>query len=133
MKMFKAKSSKTGQWETSSCSEGTLENGVCQYDFVPGTLCLHTSVSDRSGKKIYTNDIISIMTAFGECLGVIRFGEYQNDFGAGDGGYIGFFVDWVSGDKKDILRKDLGYWYKEACVVGNIIENDISELEKRNG
>lgn len=130
MMPFKAKSAKTGEWETSPCSKGILENGVCQYDFLPDTLCLYTSISDIDGKDVYTNDIIEVTTDFGKSIGIIRFGKYQNAFAFANGGHIGFYIEWVIGEKKDILLKDLGYWQQKLRVIGNAIDDDINKVNQ---
>lgn len=89
------------------------------YLVVPETVGLY------SGRcNAFENDIIK--HCFGHEIGIVRYGTYKNPFN--DDQYtehIGFYVDWVVGEEKDDLRKDLGYWLNATVVSGNIFENAI--------
>lgn len=117
MWLFRGKG-KDGKWRESACSTGVMEDGI-QSNFIPDTVCVYTSASDKKQKKIFTNDILR--TDKNE-LGVVKFGRYLDTFGPGDGGHIGFYVEWA-GDARSLLRKDLGYWADNAYVIGNTIDN----------
>lgn len=88
------------------------------------TICQYTELTDKSGNKIWENDIIKYH--FGEDTAVIRYGKYQNCFDSQKACHVGFFVDW-----QDCKRKDLGYWVGmiDCNVIGNIFDN--ADLIKR--
>ena len=85
----------------------------------PETLCQFTGQTDKSGKRIWENDIIKYH--FGESYAPIKYGCYQNCFDSQKAEHAGFYVDWP-GDK--CLRKDLGYWINmvDAVPVGNVFD-----------
>lgn len=94
----------------------------------PETVGEYTGLSDKNGKKIFTGDIVK--HHFGEEKGVIKLGEYRQPFNDDiHTKHIGFYVDWISGKQKDLLRKDLGYWaginnkYDYKIFIGNIHDN----------
>jgi len=54
--------------------------------------------------------------------GVVKLGEYRNPFNDDrHGGHVGFYIEW-NGDL-GLNRKDLAYWIKVSCVIGNIYDN----------
>lgn len=130
MWLFRGKQTEDGPWEESPSAEGLVTDGKC-HNFLPETVGIFTSVTDRSGRKIFTNDIILIRVRNENYLGVVRFGRYQELFGYVNGGHIGFYVEWMTGRSRDLLRVGLGFWNDKANVVGNIIDNKIDEAEGR--
>lgn len=93
-------------------------------EVIPETVGQFTGLT-ANGKKIFEGDIAK--HHFGYEYGVVKFGEYSQPFNDDKfTKHIGFYVDWVVGKAKDILRKDLGYWtnIKECDVfIGNIHDN----------
>ncbi len=98
---------------------GNLERHVVYSD----TVGQFTGKCDRDGTKAFEHDCIR--GPFDEGIGVIRYGEYKNPFDGGNPSEtnIGFYVDWVSRQYKDILRKDLGFWLSFTTIIGNIHDN----------
>ena len=80
-------------------------------------MCQHTGV-----KNAFEFDLIK--HHFGNEVGVIRYGPYRNPFNDDKfAEHIGFYVDWIAGEDKKVLRKDLGYWLAVTEIAGNIFEN----------
>ena len=91
------------------------------YPVIPETIGQFTGYCDKNCRLAFLGDILSHCS--GLDYGVIRYGEYSNPFSPGQ--HIGFYVEWVFGEDKDELRKDLGYWLRAgtAEIVGNIHDN----------
>lgn len=102
-------------------AEMTNINGVSGIEVDYKTLGQYTGYSDKNNREAFEGDILSHFS--GLDYGVIRYGEYSSPFSIGQD--IGFYVEWVSGEDKNVLRKDLGYWLKAgtAEIVGNIHDN----------
>lgn len=87
---------------------------------VPETVCQHTG---QFG--VFEYDLIK--HHFGDEIGVVRYGSYRNPFNDDQfTTHVGFYVDWISGKDKNVLRKDLGYWLSVTSVAGNIFENPLT-------
>lgn len=88
----------------------------------PSTVGQYTGLTDIAGTKAFEHDCI--LEPSENAVGVIRYGKYQNPFNDGVRAcHIGFYVDWISGEYKEILRKDLGYWLNILKIIGNIHDN----------
>lgn len=91
-----------------------------QYEF--DDLMQYTGLVDKNGIEIYEGDLIPYH--FNEDIkGIVRFGEYKNPCDDKQCSHVGFYLEFNDPLKKDIFRKDLGYWVKVSTVVGNIYEN----------
>lgn len=81
-----------------------------------------TGKCDKAGTKAFEHDCIRGL--FDDGIGVIRYGEYRNPINSGSFECnVGFYVDWVTGENKDVLRKDLGFWLNLTTIIGNIHDN----------
>lgn len=97
---------------------GDLEKHVVYSD----TVGQFTGKCDKAGTKAFEHDCIRGL--FDDGIGVIRYGEYRNPINSGSFECnIGFHVEWVSGENKDVLRKDLGFWLNLTTIIGNIHDN----------
>lgn len=94
----------------------------CEID--PETLCQFTGLCDKSGNKIWENDIVNHN---GECAPV-KFGMYCSSFDYGNYNF-GFYVDFP---EKTFYRKELGYWCRKVKVAGNVFDNPELLQEKSN-
>ena len=96
-------------------------SGICE-TVIPKTVGQFTGMTDKNNRRIFEHDLIK--QHFGDEIGIIRFGKYNNPFGDdGFGGHVGFYVEWVAGTYPQTLRKDLGYWMQMVEVIGNIHDN----------
>lgn len=81
-----------------------------------------TEQCNQAGVRIFEHDCVRELG--GDAIGVIRFGKYKNPFNSAPlESNIGFYVEWISGENKDIYRKDLGYWINHVEIIGNIHDN----------
>ena len=94
------------------------ENGFADAIRVdPVTVGQDTGMVDKAGRRAFELDVLR--DTWGETVGVIRYGKYQNPFSDTFSSHVGFYVDWVSGRDKEYLRKDLGYWLAQVEIVGS--------------
>ena len=117
-----------GPWiEGYLSDEEYISNGDGEFLIDKDTVCQYTGLIDKSGNKIWENDVIRYYS--GEVYAPVKFGEYQNWFDSTSTCHVGFYVDW---DEKYGIRKDLGYWINIANVevVGNIFDNPELMKEK---
>lgn len=95
----------------------THEHALEFYVVIPETVCQHTGKG-----SVFECDLIK--HHWGDEMGVIRYGSYRNPFNDDQfAEHVGFYVDWIRGKNKDVLRKDLGYWLSVTTTAGNIFEN----------
>ncbi|MGN0667300.1 MAG: YopX family protein [Huintestinicola sp.] len=128
--MFRGKRTANGKWiegyafkqhRSSKGEECYIRTYETDYYVDPKTVGQFTGFCDKNKCKAFEGDILSHCD--GLDYGVIKYGEYTNPFSHGQ--HIGFYVDWVAGENKGELRKDLGYWLKAgtAEIVGNVYDN----------
>lgn len=113
----------------------TPDETLCGYygAVQPDTIGQYTGLTDKAGIKAFEHDCIH---GLGKAeIGVIRYGKYRNTFNSSpQESNIGFYVEWVSGECKDIYRKDLGYWLNFTEIIGNIHDNpELLPLCAENG
>lgn len=85
-----------------------LPNRFNQYEIDPETLCQYTGLKDKSGKRIYENDIIKIENSIDEGIGNIEF-------------YGGMW--YVEGKPSNSMYDILEYDDADVEVIGNIFDN----------
>lgn len=106
----------------------TNTDGIRNIEVDYKTISQYTGLTDKNGKKVFEGDIVK--HHFGKEKGIVKFGEYRQPFNDDiHTKHIGFYVDWISGERKKLLRKDLGYWvnldknYNYEIFIGNIHDN----------
>lgn len=99
-----------------------LPNRHLKAEILPETLCQYTGLTDKNGKKIWENDIVT--EDFGNFKGTVRFGEFESQILKN----IGFNIDWISNIS---YRQDICWWARKCEVIGNIFDN-LELLEKQN-
>lgn len=79
------------------------------------TLCQFTGLCDKSGNKIWENDIVNHNGEYAP----VKFGRYCSCFDYGNYNF-GFYVDFP---EKTFYRKELGYWCRKVETAGNVFNN----------
>lgn len=89
---------------------------------------ISTGISDKNGVEIFEGDILQSSDFPLRSIGVVKFGEFSDDWGHKN---IGFFFDDARANKYDRLRPDLIYLIEAGVVVvGNVFENpEILEVQ----
>ncbi len=92
---------------------GEIGRIIVMHEVDPETLCQHTGLTDKNGKRIWENDIIEL---------------------PGEGGY--FVCEWQEDTARFVLNGEGltvdfdNYWSYEVEVIGNIFDNaDLLEVE----
>lgn len=105
-----------------------VRNGVIEdFDFVeviPSTLCQYTGLTDKNGRKIWENDIVSNKWCFARGNSIVRYGEYKDwhmteKFKCGN---LGFFLEPIDVRESAYTRKDMMYFAGNCKVIGNIFD-----------
>lgn len=100
------------------------------HEVIPSSVCKATFHTDMYGLPVYEKDLLK--HHFGKEIGVVTYGTYMQSFGDDKfTKHIGFYVDWIKGEGRDCLRKDLGYWLNLGGVLGNILDTDIDALYEK--
>lgn len=97
----------------------------------PDTICQYTGLTDKNGKKIWENDIVSNEWCFSRGKSIVKFGEHK-DYHMPERyqcGNYGFFLEHMHQNDFGV-RKDILYFSCKCEVVGNIFDNpDLLEVE----
>lgn len=80
----------------------------------PKTICQYTGLTDKNGKKIWENDIVT--EDFRNEKGIVRFGEFEAQVLKN----MGFNIEWISSIS---YRQDICWWAGKCEVIGNIFDN----------
>lgn len=94
------------------------------YSVDPKTLCRYTGLTDKNGRKIWENDIVSNEWCLACGCSVVRFGEYK-DFHMPETfqcGNLGFYLEHTHKRNKN-CRKDMMYFAGKCEVIGNAFDN----------
>ena len=126
--LFKAKRIDNGEWvegclvidhSRSSLFEYRMqpvESGALYAPPInPKTLCQFTGLTDKSGNKIWENDIVNHNGKYAP----VKFGRYCSCFDYGNYNF-GFYADFP---EETFYRKELGYWCRKVKVAGNVFDN----------
>ena len=126
--LFKAKRIDNGEWvegclvidhSRSSLFEYRMqpvESGALYAPPInPKTLCQFTGLTDKSGNKIWENDIVNHNGKYAP----VKFGRYCSSFDYGNYNF-GFYADFP---EETFYRKELGYWCRKVKVAGNVFDN----------
>lgn len=85
------------------------------------TVCQYTGLTDKNGRQIFEGDIVRDHFN-ASIMGIVRYGEYKSVFNDDAfTGHVGFYIEWQK--RKNVLRKDLGYWARNSEFIGNIFDN----------
>ena len=118
--VFRGKCADDGKWREKEYRDGKLYTGTECYDFIEGTACEWTGLNDENGRNIFEGDIVR--DTEDNCIGVVKFGIYDNPVRADDdGGHLGFHIQWV--EKIVMRRNDILFWADKIKVIGNIFDN----------
>lgn len=101
------------------------------FEIKPNTLCQYTGLTDKNGRKIWENDIVSNEWCFLRGKSIVKFGEYK-DYHMPERyqcGNYGFFLEHMH--QNDFgARKDILYFSCKCEVVGNIFDDkELLEVE----
>lgn len=88
---------------------------IIKAEIIPETLCQFTGLTDKSGNKIWENDIVNHNGEYAP----VKFGRYCSCFEYGNYN-SGFYVDFP---EETFYRKELGYWCGKVKVAGNVFDN----------
>ena len=126
--LFKAKRIDNGEWVEGCC---LLSGGkhfiyaeyiehycmpvIIKAEIIPETLCQFTELTDKSGNKIWENDIVNHNGEYAP----VKFGRYCSCFDYGNYNF-GFYVDFP---EETFYRKEMGYWCRKVKVAGNVFDN----------
>lgn len=117
--VFRGKCADDGKWREKEYRDGRLYTGTECYDFIEGTACEWTGLNDENDRNIFEGDIVR--DTEDNCIGVVKFGIYDNPGRADDlGGHLGFHIQWV---EKIAMRRDILFWADKIKVIGNIFDN----------
>ena len=97
---------------------------IIKAEIIPETLCQFTGLTDKSGNKIWENDIVNHNGEYAP----VKFGKYCSCFDYGNYNF-GFYVDFP---EKTFYRKELGYWCRKVEVAGNVFDNKELLQEESN-
>lgn len=86
------------------------DGGIAWVDVDSSTLCQYTRLTDKNGKNIWENNIVTN----GRYIGIVQHGKYDET-------HYGFYIEWVN--DSEILRKDILYWNQKILGIGNIFDN----------
>lgn len=127
--LWRGKDVDCGEWVTGYYSVGFDGNPYIEkritrwtYEIDSKTLGECTCGTDKTGELAFEGDLVE--DEFDVAIGVIRYGEYKQPFNDDKfTKHIGFYVDWIEGDDRGLLRVDLGYWLPLVKIIGNIHDN----------
>ena len=97
---------------------------LISYEVDPETLCQFTGLTDKNGKKIWENDIVSNKWCFAYGNSIVRYGEYKDwhmteKYQCGN---LGFYLEHIDERDSANTRKDMMYFAGECEVIGNIFD-----------
>lgn len=91
----------------------------------PETICQYTGLTDKDGRKIWENDIVSNKWCFVRGNSIVRYGEYKDlrmskEYQCG---HLGFYLDHIDRNDSAYTRKDMMYFAGNCEVIGNVFDN----------
>lgn len=100
-------------------------NGIYAVD--EETICQHTGLTDKNGKKIFEGDIVR----YGEICGEVKFGLHESNWQICKYNQ-GFYIEF---QEESLYRKELGYWENKVVVIGNIYDSPklLEDKENKHG
>ena len=82
-----------------------------------------------NNKQVFEGDIIEVDGGHDQAIrGVVRYGEWVSQ--TNNTHTVGFYIEWLSGSWKSILRQDLLYWANDdnIRIIGNDFEDNLDDL-----
>lgn len=108
------------------CNEcGT--NEITKYEVIPESVGLYTGVTDKNGIEIYEGDKVKGHNGINQVIGLVKFGEYEQDGSGGEYGpshCIGFYVE-----RLETIPNE---WEDEECFYEPDYEETMSILSYEN-
>jgi len=104
-----------------------MDCSIEKYEVCPESIGQFTGLKDKNGVEIYEGDIIPYEDTFDKCVGIVKFGQWEQDGPADEYGgtqCLGFYIERIKAicDKSSITEEPYvqEYLSKVSLVAENI-------------